>query len=312
MNNLFPDYIGQDRAKSILGFHLENYEKTSIMPNLFLCSQRGDGKTTLATAVASKLINKDTNKPKTFVKINCSTLRGITQFFTTVILKYVHDRDVTVLFDEASEIPKDITMALLTVLEPTSSHKTQFKLNDMVFDFDFRRVSFMFCTTESQNVFHALRNRLERIDLASYTREELQKISALSLKEFKIQDGLMERVSDCFRGDGRDAHLIGEKIKGYVNRTKKKEFTFNDWDTIKSRLGILPLGLNPKEVEILNVLKDGTECSLTRMSARLGLTQECLRKDYELFILKNGLMEIKQRGRVITPKGREYLTQNKL
>ena len=39
------------------------------------------------------------------------------------MLPYVYDKDTTIIFDEASELPRDVTMALLTILNPNSTNQ---------------------------------------------------------------------------------------------------------------------------------------------------------------------------------------------
>jgi Holliday junction resolvasome RuvABC ATP-dependent DNA helicase subunit len=72
-------------------------------------------------------------------------------------------------------------------------------------------------------------------------------------------------------------------------------------------LGILPLGLENTELQILKVLKERNICSLTNISAVTGLSTQALRAEFELYPLKHNLMEIVQGGRRLTKHGREYL-----
>jgi Holliday junction resolvasome RuvABC ATP-dependent DNA helicase subunit len=43
------------------------------------------------------------------------------------------------------------------------------------------------------------------------------------------------------------------------------------------------------------------------MAAKTGLTPECIRRDFEMYLQKNNLMEITRSGRGITKKGQDYL-----
>ena len=84
------------------------------MPHLMFTAPRGCGKTMMASALADCLKWREPNKTK--IVFNCSQLRNLRQFWNEVIIPHVNDKDVTVLFDEASEMPKDVMMALLKVL----------------------------------------------------------------------------------------------------------------------------------------------------------------------------------------------------
>ena len=116
----------------------------------------------------------------------------------------MQDRDATILFDEASEIPKDVSMAMLTILNPNSENRTSFSFEDYTVDFDFSRLSFMFATTETQSVFHALMDRLERVDLEEYSIDEMGQIVAMNL-EIDIEPKTLRDIAGVLRGnDGND------------------------------------------------------------------------------------------------------------
>ena len=64
-----------------------------------------------------------------------------------------------------------------------------------------------------------------------------------------------------------------------------------------------------KEIEILHVLNNSRDCSLTRLGSKTGMTPEALRRDYELYLMNQDLMEISTAGRNITKVGKDYLKQ---
>ena len=79
----FKDIVGQDRAKKKLKFFIDGQTASGVLPHLMFVAPKGCGKTTLAKAAGSKLINRIENvgKTKTFLEINCSTLKSVKQFF---------------------------------------------------------------------------------------------------------------------------------------------------------------------------------------------------------------------------------------
>ena len=111
----WPDIVGQSIAKRKLEFHLKNYDASSIMPHLMFIAPKGCGKTMMAKATGKNLAYDGVTKP--LIELNCSTLKSVGQFINQVIIPHVNQRECTVLFDEASELPKDVTMALLTILK---------------------------------------------------------------------------------------------------------------------------------------------------------------------------------------------------
>ena len=302
---LFADVIGQNAAKRRMTFYQQCYTKSGMMPNSMIVAQKGGGKTFMAKALGQHLIKDGEAKAKPFLEINCASLKNIRQFFNNVVVPHMVDKDITILFDEASELPKDLTMGLLTILNPNSNNRNEFSVDDYVVDFDFRRHTFMFATSEPHKVFHALLDRLDRIDLEEYSASELAEIVSQNLPDVKFEDGVLDEISDVLRGNARAA----QKMAGHIQMSHgdSGEFTKSDWNELQDTLGILPLGLNRIEVQVLNALQESGECSLTNLAAKTGMTSDALRRDFEMHLQKMNMMEIKRSGRSITPKGREYL-----
>ncbi len=216
----FPDIIGQESAKRVLDFHIGGFKATSVMPHLMFVAPKGCGKTTMAKAVARTL--KGIDDAKRYFEINCSTIKNVKQFFNQLVIPLMQDRDATILFDEASEIPKDVSMAMLTILNPNSENRTSFSFEDYTVDFDFSRLSFMFATTETQSVFHALMDRLERVDLEEYSIEEMGQIVALNL-DIDIDPKTLQDIASVLRGNARAAQKMAHKIESYCSQKKLKD-----------------------------------------------------------------------------------------
>jgi Holliday junction resolvasome RuvABC ATP-dependent DNA helicase subunit len=308
----FDGLIGQVKAKRKLDFYIDSYEKAGLIPNLLFTAPKGCGKTMMATALAKELIKDGESKPKRFIEVNCSTLKNVKKFFDELVIPHLHDRDVTILFDEASEIPQDVEMAMLTILNPNPSNRTSFSYDEYTVDFDFRRQTFMFATSEPHRVFHALKDRLDRIDLESYNYEELGEIVRINLPDVVFDKGLLGEIAMVLRGNARAAQKMAIKIQMWLDARVRYNFVSEDWKNLMYTLGIAPLGLRAKEIEILRVLRDSRDCSLTRLGSKTGMTPEALRRDYELYLMNQDLMEISTAGRNITPEGKDYLKQLEL
>ena len=312
---IFPDIVGQTIAKRRLGFHLDNYKATNILPHLLFIAPKGCGKTTLAKATARNLVGTDsTGKPKPFLELNCSTLKSVKQFINQVVIPHVNHRECTVLFDEASELPKDVSMALLTMLNPNKENRTTFSYEDYTIDFDFRRQSFMFATTEAHKLFHALIDRCDRIDMEEYTLNELGKILQLNLDNEKMTatPTVLDDIATILRGNARAAQKMANNMKNYLSRAKKKKFDAGDWAKLKHALGIMPLGLNDIEIQIMKALRERKSCSLTNLAAKIGLTTECIRRDFEMYLQKQNLMNIGTGGRSLSKDGLDYLKKHNI
>ena len=69
----------------------------------------------------------------------------------------------------------------------------------------------------------------------------------------------------------------------------------------------MPLGLNDIEIQILKALRERKVCSLTNLAAKVGMTTECIRRDFEMYLQKQSLMNIGTGGRSLSKQGLDYL-----
>lgn len=298
----YSEIVGQEKTKAKLNFLLEGFKQTKIIPHLLFVAPRGCGKTLIAQKTA-EIMRRD----KTII-VNCSTIKNVKSFFNQIMLPYVFDKDVTIIFDEASELPRDVTMALLTILNPNQNNMNEFTFDEGTYQFRFNQNSFIFCTTEAQKLFHALLDRLYRIDMQDYSYIELGKIiqNNLKLKNQSIQDDIINEISSVCRGNARQAQSMANQISGYLASKNYNELTNEGWTDIKGKLSIYPLGLSEIELNVIKILKECGEVRLTNLSAKTSLTKDMLQKNVELYLMKNNLIEIRPTGRALTKKGHEY------
>jgi len=298
----YSEIVGQEKTKAKLNFLLEGFEQTKIMPHLLFVAPRGCGKTMIAQETA-KIMNRNKN-----VIVNCSTIKNVKSFFNQIMLPYVYDKDTTIIFDEASELPRDVTMALLTILNPNTNNQNEFTFEDGTYNFRFNQNSFIFCTTEAQKIFHALADRLYRIDMEDYSYISLGKIIQKNLKsktQFVELDVIDEVASVC-RGNARQAQSLANQISSYLMSKKSNKLTSGGWSEIKGKLSIYPLGLSEIELNIIKILKEHGEVRLTNLSAKTNLTKDMLQKNVEMYLMRNSLIEIRPTGRALTKKGHDY------
>lgn len=305
----FDSVIGQEKVKAKLSFYLESQRNTLVSPNLLFVAPRGSGKTMLAKLYASQLLNAKGEKRKSYL-INCSSLTSLKSFMDDVVDPLILNKEVTILFDEASEIPKPIETALLTILNPNKENRNVFSYDDRDVEFDFKKITFLFATTEAHKIFHALIDRLERVDLDDYSNDDLAAIVKKNTSAI-ISDEAMEEIKGVLRGNARKATQMANHISLYINSSKKSEFDINDWNNFKAKLGINPLGLTPLEIKILKILAEKANTTLTNLSAKTQMSRQSLQRDVETHLQKLNLMEIVPTGRKITPQGRRYLEKLK-
>lgn len=301
----FDKIIGQEKAKKRLSFYLDGQHKTLLSPHLLFVAPRGSGKTLLAQTYASQLLNSEGKKRK-LITINCSTLTSLKSFINDICIPYVSGKEITILFDEASEIPSAVRTALLTILNPNKENRNDFTYDDVTIEFDFKKVAFLFATTEAHKIFHALVDRLERIDLEEYSNDDLGMIVRKNTDAL-ISDDAMEEIKKVLRGNARKATQMANHICLYLSSCNKQNFIMRDWVDFKNKLGINALGLTPMEIRILKILSEKSPTTLTNLSAKTQMSRQSLQRDIENHLQKLNLMEIAATGRKITVQGRQYL-----
>ena len=298
----YSEIVGQEKTKAKLNFLLEGFEQTKIMPHLLFVAPRGCGKTMIAQETA-RIMNRQKN-----VIVNCSTIKNVKSFFNQIMLPFVYDKDTTIIFDEASELPRDVTMALLTILNPNTNNQNDFTFEDGTYTFRFNQNSFIFCTTEAQKIFHALADRLYRIDMEDYSYISLGKIIQNNLKSKNqfIELDVIDEVASVCRGNARQAQSLANQVSSYLSSKKSNKLTSGGWSEIKGKLSIYPLGLSEIELNIIKILKEYGEVRLTNLSAKTNLTKDMLQKNVEMYLMRNNLIEIRPTGRALTKKGHDY------
>lgn len=301
--NYFKGLIGQDSVKRKLSFYIKAFEKTSQAPFLLLSGAKGLGKTEFAKAFAKNLCNKEGDK-RAFLELNCSTIKNNEQFFDQIFLPLIMDNEITILFDECHALPKDLTMAFLTIFNTESNAKKNFEWNGMNFEFNFRNQTFIFATTETDKIFPPLKDRLTTIDFDSYSESELAEIVQACLPEIEFLGDCAKEVASTIRGNARSAVKRSKEIDLYCSSKGQATFSSEDFKDLSSQIGILPMGLTNTEKQVLEVLKQVGSATLTGLSARLGLSKTCLQRDHELYLLNKNLIEIDGQ-RKITMQGRQ-------
>jgi Holliday junction resolvasome RuvABC ATP-dependent DNA helicase subunit len=171
---------------------------------------------------------------------------------------------------------------------------------------DFKKVSFLFATTERDKIFSPLLDRLSIITFDDYTYNEVAEIIQVN-SGIKVCNTVLNELASYCRGNARSAQRMGRHITKYAEVMESKKFGIVDIASLVDTLSLFPLGLNQQEFNILKVVSEnkvkgialGNLCSKTGFDAR---PQQSMEK----YLLKHGLIEIEGR-RKITAKGIAYL-----
>jgi Holliday junction resolvasome RuvABC ATP-dependent DNA helicase subunit len=293
MNNhkYFPDLVGQNSVKKKLSFYLEAFAKTGMCPFLNMVGAKGLGKTEFAKAFGKNLYNNDGDR-RTFLELNCSTIKNNEQFFEQIFLPIIADNEITVLFDEAHALPQDLTMAFLTIFNAEKNAQKRFEWDGMTFTFNFKQQTFIFATTESDKIFPPLKDRLTTVDFEPYTVDELGQIIKLCAPDAIFGDGCIEAVASTVRNNARSAVKRAQEISLYCGSKESWFFGLDNFKELCDSVAILPHGITYTEKQILEALNNCGSSTLTGLAAKIGLSKTALQRDHELYLLGKNFMEI--------------------
>ena len=213
----------------------------------------------------------------------------------------MQNEDATFLFDECHMLPKDVTMALLTITNPNKHNFNTFSYEGSDIDIDFKKLTFLFATTEPQEVFHALIDRMERIDLDDYSYDELGQILLLNTDRIKFSGDIVSKhIAPRLRGNGRAAQKMATNIKAYVYQNDTKTFKLSDWNELCRILDILPHGLNKIELRYLTTLHREGTVRLYNLAAKLQMTRSAIQSDAETYLQKLNFIDVSTHGRALS------------
>lgn len=297
----FDKLVGQISVKKKLGFYLEAYNSTSIVPFLNFVGAKGLGKTEFAREFGRNILNAEGNK-RTFVEINSSTVKGVSQFFEQIYLPFILDKEVTIFFDEAHALPKEVIMVFLSIFNTESGHEKTIIHKETSYTFDFKKHSFLFATTESDKIFAPFKDRLITVDFDNYSQADLSQIFLNNLQNITFEADALDYISSTFRGNARNCVQRVKDVQFYSASRNVNNFSMNEIKDLCDTLGILPEGCTQIEWRILNILRKEGRQSLQGLSARTGLSRSSIQKDHENYLLSRGYMEIDIQ-RIITAKG---------
>ncbi len=274
--------------------------------NVMLFGNKGLGKTTLMKLLAKELgVDFYFIDGTTFPNNNKAE-----ENFHSIFLRIIEaDRPCVIAVDEIHGL-KGLQSRLLTLLE---SRMYVYVADGETRSVPIKDFTFIGATTDYQSVLGTIKDRCSNLTfvLKDYTREELMqimknKLSALGLSASELVIGSC--VNRC-RSSIREikAIALGLRTKAIVHKTNvvTKELA----DLYFADRGLDPIGLNEKELEILNIIKNEQRGSISSdtLAARAYLDPAILTQEYEPFLLKIGFISVNSRGRTLTQKGADYL-----
>ena len=115
-------------------------------------------------------------------------------------------------------------MAFLTIFNSEKNNRKTFEFNEMSFEFNFKRQTFIFATTESDKIFPPLKDRLTTVDFEPYTQLELAQIVKLCTPEILYINNTLNDVASTVRNNARSAVKRSKEITLYCGAKDTKIF----------------------------------------------------------------------------------------
>jgi Holliday junction resolvasome RuvABC ATP-dependent DNA helicase subunit len=288
---MFDNLIGQPEIKRQLQFYSDAYQRTSTVPFILLNGAKGLGKTEFLKSFSKSLLKED-GKPRPMLELNSSTIKNNQMFFEQIFIPIVQNNEITLFFDECHALPNDLVMALLSITNTERSPIKEFNWREYTFLFDFRKISMIFATTELDKLFPPLKDRLTILDFKPYKKSELAEIIQGRLSDVEFEEGLLEDIASTTRGNARSAVKRSKEIETFCETRNSNLFMREEWDELRSILGIKPLGLTNTEIQVLQILNERGPSTLQTIAAITGMSRTAIQKDAELYLLQRGLMKI--------------------
>jgi Holliday junction resolvasome RuvABC ATP-dependent DNA helicase subunit len=306
MKTRFSKLIGQTDVKKKFDFYLDAQNSSQRFPFLLLTGAKGMGKTEFASEASRSILGKD-GHARPFIEINCGTIKNAESFFEQVFAPAIQNKEITVFLDECHALPKELMTVLLTAFNSEKNNTKQIAWKDGMYEFDFRKQSYMLATTEQDRLFAPLKDRLFSIDFQAYSLAETAEIIRRAFPEIDFKENVLDLVAKTVRGNARSAIQRAKQVEMYCQTNHKKTFDNSDWILLCDKIGIHPCGLSNSEIQVLTILRERGNCSLSMLSAVTGISRSALQRDVELFLLQRGYIKI-EGSRKITAEGVKALS----
>jgi Holliday junction resolvasome RuvABC ATP-dependent DNA helicase subunit len=305
----FAKAEGQENAKArltqnILSALVDGY----LVPILFIATY-GLGKTLLLKLYASCIRQVLGREILGFA--SGADLGTRITFAEDVLIQKFHDKDAVIIVDEIQEARKPVIGLMRSMINPESNRSpvTVRVYGDAEVTADPKRNSFVFATNKIDELDVAFVSRLERIDLAMLTDENMMAIIDRILHDAGItfHDTSKRIIAECNRGTARDVVKWTNAVRQFCAVNAKKTFSIDNAREVIKMRETYPLGVTANELKTLLHLEARGSLKLKEL-AGLNIVSPKEQNSNETYLLQRGLMAIKNE-RELTSIGEAYLKE---
>jgi len=310
------DFIGQEQIRKQLlkEIAIAKNEGRRHLDNILLFGNPGLGKTTLMKLLAKELGVR-------FAILDCSQfsnrkaedLKKLQNFLMNISEM---NEPVVIALDEIHMLSPALQSSLLTLLND-HVYVTPLDNNGESQRIPIGEFTFIAATTDDDKVLDTIKDRCLRLkfQMTDYTDDELRQIYRNKIMAMKltVTDEALDICLPRSRGSIRyiNSFVKGLDIALYDEDGNRKSAHIDKEVALKffAEQGIDELGLTKKDREILMAIKNDKSnvVSADVLAARVGLDTKKYRSEFERYLIKIGLIEVTEKGRVLTDKALKYL-----
>ncbi len=314
----FAGFIGNEEAKQLLiPILVQGLRETTraLSMSILFDGPPSTGKTELARRIAGAL-------KLPFLQTSGAALGSIDELLTSMrnqaeakgsrlqTTGHVGGRPVhrfppmCVFIDEAHELKNVVQQALLTFLEPKDRRGGGPKTKYVA---DVSEVTFVFATTDFGSLDRALRTRMQRITLAAYTQEEVERIVIGTHPNWPA--AVYHRLVVAGRRVPRIALERAQTLQRHLE-TYPDQSPEDALDRLFSLWKMDKQGISEEDRNLLQALaKEGRPLGINYLANQLGSSEADITDLIEPYLTGLGFVERTGSGRAITAAGQRYLAK---
>ena len=299
------DYIGQDKAKSMLKIYIDAArERGDALDHVLFYGPPGLGKTTLSGIIANEMGThmKVTSEPAIEKPGELAAILNSLSQGDVLFIDEIHrlNRQVEEVLYPAME---DYAIDIMIGKGPTARS----------IRLDLPKFTLVGATTRAGLLTAPLRDRFGVIHrLEYYTVDELKTIIKNSAKRLNvtIDDGGSLELARRSRGTPRLANRFLKRIRDYAQIKYDGSITQKVAKEALDIMDVDALGLDTIDRLLLNTIADKFDngpVGLDTLAAAIGEDPGTIEDVYEPYLIQNGLIMRTPRGRVLTQTAIEHL-----